>query len=148
VAAPTASPPIGRAWPAVDYEVGREKLREYVAVTGESSPLCSDREAARAAGYRDLVAPPMFAVVYCAPSIGPAVVDPEVGIDLAMVVHGAQAFTWAEPVCVGDTITTTTALTSVQERRALRFYAFETVSANQHGAEVSRGTWTNIVRPR
>jgi hypothetical protein len=26
------------------------------------------------------------------------------------------------------------------------FYVFETVSTNQDGAEVVRGTWTNIVR--
>ena len=28
----------------------------------------------------------------------------------------------------------------------MEFYVFESVSKNQDGAEVARGTWTNIVR--
>lgn len=135
-----------RAWPAVAYEVGREKLREYTAVTGETSSLCLDRRVAHAAGYRDLVAPPMFTVVYSAPAIGPAVVDPEVGIDLARMVHGSQRFEWGEPVCAGDEITTSATLDEVRERSLLSFYVFSTVSVNQHGTEVCRGVWTNIVR--
>ena len=45
------------------YEVSRAKVREFAEAVGESSPLCSDVEAARAAGYPDLVAPVTFAVI-------------------------------------------------------------------------------------
>ena len=34
----------------------------------------------------------------------------------------------------------------IYERRGMGFYVFESVSTNQDGAEVVRGTWTNIVR--
>ena len=61
-----------------------------------------DRDAARAAGFRDVSAPPMFAVVYSAGAMGPAIFDPEVGMDFARMVHGAQEFVWGEPVCAGD----------------------------------------------
>jgi acyl dehydratase len=88
------------------YAVGREKVREYAYATGESDQRCLDPEAARAAGFADVVAPPMFAAVYCAPAVGPAILDPEVGIDFARMVHGAQAFTWHAPVVAGDEITT------------------------------------------
>ena len=88
----------------------------------------------------------MFAVVYSAGSVGPAVLDPEVGINFAMMVHGGQEFVWGEPVCSGDTITTDTEVKEIYEKGGKGFYVFESVSTNQDGPEVVRGTWTNIVR--
>jgi acyl dehydratase len=137
---------IGKQWPAVEYEVGREKIREYSNAVGETNPIYHDLEAARAAGFRNVVAPPMFCVVYSAPAIGPAVLDPEIGINLAAMVHGGQEFVWGEPVCAGDEITTEVKLSDVSERRGMGFYVFESVSRNQDGAETVRGTWTDIVR--
>ncbi len=137
---------IGKTYPPFQYEVGREKIREYAEAVGEAQPLYHDREAARAAGYRDTVAPPMFAVVYSFGAVAPAVLDPDLGIDFAMMVHGGQEFVWSEPVCAGDTITTTVRVKEVSERAGLGFFVFESVSENQEGQEVVRGTWTNIVR--
>ena len=88
----------------------------------------------------------MFCVVYSAPAMGPAVLDPEVGINLATMVHGGQEFDWGEPVCAGDEITTEVEVTEIYERDGKGFYVFESVSTNQDGAEVVRGTWTDIVR--
>ena len=39
-------------------------------------------------------------------AIAPGVLDPEVGINFATMVHGGQEFEWGEPVCAGDEITT------------------------------------------
>ena len=88
----------------------------------------------------------MFCVVYSAPALGPAVLDPEVGINLAAMVHGGQEFVWGEPVCSGDTITTVANVKDISERGGMGFYVFESVSRNQDGQEVCRATWTNIVR--
>ena len=88
----------------------------------------------------------MFAVVYSGPALGPVLFDPEVEMNFAAMVHGGQEFVWGEPVCSGDEITTTPKCLSIEERDGKGFYVFETVSINQDGAEVVRGTWTNIVR--
>jgi acyl dehydratase len=128
------------------YAVGREKVREYAHAVGETDPRYLDPDAARAAGFVDVVAPPMFAAVYCAPAIGPAILDPDVGIDFARMVHGAQEFTWHEPVVAGDEITTEAALEESSERGGLKFFTFKTRSVNQRGELVSEGRWTNIVR--
>jgi acyl dehydratase len=128
------------------YLVGREKVREYAAAIGEQSPLCHDPEAAKRAGYADVVAPPMFAAVYSGPAIWPAVVDPEVGIDFARMVHGAQEFTWHEPVVAGDEITTEAAFVEQARRADLTVFTFTSRSVNQRGELVCEGTWTNIVR--
>jgi acyl dehydratase len=136
----------GKTYPPFQYEVGKEKIREYAAAVGEDNPVYFDRDKAKEAGFRDIPAPPMFAVVYSAGSVGPAVLDPEVGINFMMMVHGGQEFVWGEPVCAGDTITTETEVKDIEERGDKVFYVFQSVSRNQEGQEVVRATWTNIVR--
>jgi acyl dehydratase len=137
---------VGKKYEPFEYEVGREKIREYANAVGEENPVHHDREAARAAGFRDVVAPPMFAVVYSAGAMGPAILDPEIGINLMLMVHGSQEFEWGEPVCSGDTITTNVTVKDIYERGPMKFYVFESVSTNQDGQETVRGTWANIVR--
>jgi acyl dehydratase len=137
---------VGKSWPPTTYAVGREKIREFALATGETDPLCLDLDAARAAGFDDLVAPPMFAVVYVLPALAPAMFDADVGIDFARLVHGGQQFSWGELVVAGDEITTTATLTDVSERGGNGFYVFETRSVNDRGAEVCTGVWSNVVR--
>jgi acyl dehydratase len=141
-----AEAPVGKEYPPFEYEVGREKIREYANAVGESSPVHHDPEAARSAGFRGVVAPPMFCVVYSAGAMGPAILDPETGINLMMMVHGGQEFEWGEPVCAGDTITTTARLADVSDKNGMTFYVFESESTNQDGKATVKGTWTNIVR--
>jgi acyl dehydratase len=143
---PISTEAVGKQWPPVVYQAGREKIREYANAVGAHNPVHHDREAALAAGYRDVVAPPMFCVVYSAPAIAPGILDPEVGINFATMVHGGQEFVWGEPVCSGDEITTTARLADVHQKDDKGFYVFESESVNQDGAMTVRGTWTNIVR--
>jgi acyl dehydratase len=128
------------------YAVGREKIREYAAAVGETNPLYLDVEAAKGAGFADVVAPPMFVVVYAMPSVSEAMLDPEVGIDFGMMVHGAQEFAWGPLVVAGDELATTTTVKEISDRGGLGFYVFESVSENQRGETVCTGTWTCIVR--
>jgi acyl dehydratase len=140
--------PLGPSFEPRTYAVGREKIREYARAVGESDPLHLDLEAARAAGYADLVAPPMFAVVYSAAAIEQALFDPALGIDFAMLVHGGQRFDWGPLVIAGDEIATQVALEERSERIGMTFYVLGSRSHNQRGEEVCRGRWTEIVRPR
>ena len=137
---------VGKEWGATTYQASRAKIAEYANVIGAENPVHFDRDAALAEGFRDVVAPPMFCVVYSAPAMGPAIVDPELGINLAAMVHGSQEFVWGEPVCAGDLITTTPRLADLSEKNGMSFYVFESTSLNQDGDETVRATWTNIVR--
>jgi len=143
---PVTTDAVGKSYDPVVYAVGREKVREYATAVGETNPLHLDVEAARAAGYADVVAPPMFAVVYSGPAVWPAMADPEVGIDFAMMVHSAQEFAWGPVVVAGDEVTTVTSVKDISERSGLGFYVFESASTNQDGATVCTGTWTCLVR--
>ena len=137
---------VGKTYPPTSYAVGREKVREFAAAVGEENPLHHDLDAAREAGYTDVVAPPMFAVVFGGRAMAPALFDPEVGIDFSRMVHGGQEFVWGPPVVAGDEIATEVEVKDVAERGGLQFFVFESRSTNQNGETVCTGTWTNIVR--
>jgi acyl dehydratase len=137
---------IGKTYPATTYAVGREKIREYAFAVGETNALYVDVEAARAAGHDDVVAPPMFAVVYSMPAVAQGMFDPEVGIDFSRLVHAGQEFEWGPLVVAGDEITTTTEVSEITERAGNGFFVFESTSVNQRGETVCVGRWSNLVR--
>ena len=52
---------VGKTWDPASFEVEAERITQYADAVGEPSPVHRDADAARAAGFRDVVAPPMFA---------------------------------------------------------------------------------------
>ncbi len=143
---PVPGEKVGKVYAPVLYAVGREKIREYASAVGETNALHLDLEAARGAGYPDLLAPPMFVVVYSSPAFMGALLDPELEIDFAHLVHGGQAFRWGQPVVAGDEITTTLTFADTSARAGLRFDSFESVSVNQRGETTCVGNWSTIIR--
>jgi len=137
---------VGKTYPPTVYAVGREKIREYALAVGETNPVHLDVRAARGAGYADLVAPPMFAVIYSTPAVVMAVFDPDVAMNFAMEVHGAQELRWGPLVIAGEEITTRASVKDIYEHDGRGFYVFETISINQRGETVCTGIWTDIVR--
>jgi acyl dehydratase len=143
---PVNTEAIGKEWPPAEWEVERDQIVKYADAVGEHGAVHRDPEAAKEAGFRGVVAPPMFAVVYSAPAMGPAILDPDIGINLPAMVHGGQEFEWGEPVCEGDVITTTAKCVDISQKDDKGFYVFESVSTNQDGDQTVKATWTNIVR--
>jgi acyl dehydratase len=143
---PVNTKAVGKTYAPTIYAVGREKIKEYSLAVGETNPVHLDVEAARRAGHADLVAPPMFAVVYGAPAVGPALFDPEIELNFALMVHGGQEFEWGPLVVAGDEITTTASVRDISERGGMNFFVFESVSENQRGETVCTGIWTQLVR--
>src|ERR1700756_4385865 len=137
---PVDTKAIGKTYDPVLYAVGREKIKENARAVGETTPGPPRVDAARAAGYADVVAPPMFAVVYSAPSVGPPIFDPEIGLNFAMMVHGGQVFGWGPPGVAGDEVTAATSIKDISEHDGRGYYTFESISTNQRGEQVCRGT--------
>lgn len=96
---------IGRTFDfEVPYQVGREKVREFATAIGDNNPLFHDLAAAKAAGHRDLLAPPTFPFVITYRAMIGAMGDPELNLNYAMVVHGEQKFTYTRPLYAGDEV--------------------------------------------
>jgi acyl dehydratase len=97
---------IGKQYPPTEpYEVGREKIREFADAIGDFHPAYRDRDAARALGHADVIAPPTFPIVLSMRAATQVVTDPALGLDYTRVVHGEQRFSYRRPVRAGDVLT-------------------------------------------
>ncbi|MBI4729303.1 MAG: MaoC family dehydratase N-terminal domain-containing protein [Acidobacteria bacterium] len=86
------------------FEVTEDSIRQFAAATGDPNPVFRDEDAAKAAGYGAIIAPPTYltklSFLY-APQI---VLDPDLGLNYALVVHGEQEFEFLRPVRAGDSL--------------------------------------------
>lgn len=137
---------IGKEYEPTEYEIGREKMKEYANAVQDQNPLIHDREAGKASKYGDNIAPPCFASVYNLMGAAQLFMDPEISLNMAMLVHGAQEFEWFKPVKPGDIITTRGRIADIYEKGNLDFVEYESVSKNQDGEVVTRGKATFIIR--
>ncbi len=130
----------------VPFQVGREHIRQFARAVGDDNPLHHDVDAARAAGYADLVAPPTFLATATPGALGLPTDDPALGLDYALIVHGEQRFTLRRPVVAGDELVTTSTLTGIRtagrNEVLVTTYQYETTS----GEEVAVGTCTLVSR--
>jgi acyl dehydratase len=137
----------GRSYPATPpYLVGREKVREFARAVLATSPLNLDPDAARAAGYSDVVAPPTFATVVQDATLQQLLADPDAGIDFSRVVHGDQRFTFSRPIVAGDELSATLTVTSVKSLGGHSMVTAESSIADATGAHVVTATSTLVVR--
>jgi acyl dehydratase len=93
-----------------------------------------------------VIAFPTFAVTFAIAPFAAAVSDPEIGIDLLMLVHGEQEFEFFEVMKPGDVMTTTGTITQIFEKSQKDFLVVVSESKNQNGKLLVRGTWTAVVR--
>ncbi|MGW0603117.1 FAS1-like dehydratase domain-containing protein [Streptomyces sp. NPDC002644] len=106
---------VGRSYPPTDpYEVGREKIREFAAAIGDTTPAYTDPEAAKALGHPDVIAPPTFVFAVSFKAASRVIHDPELGLDYSRVVHGDQKFAYRRPVRAGDRLTVTTTIDAIK----------------------------------
>ena len=119
---------VGRSFPPTSpYLVGREKIREFSRAVFATNPINTDVDAARAAGYADVVAPPTFAVVIQEGTLAQLLAEPDAGIELTRVVHGSQQFSYSRPIVAGDELT---AQLSIESVKALAGNALVTAVSN------------------
>lgn len=137
----------GRSYPATaPYLVGREKVREFARAVLATSPLSLDPEAARAAGYADVVAPPTFAIVLQDATLQQLLADEDAGVDFSRVVHGDQRFSYTRPIVAGDELTARMTVASVKSLAGNSLVTSETEIADATGAHVVTATSTLVVR--
>jgi len=138
---------VGRVYgPGEPYEVSRVKIADFADAIGEPSELCRDAEAARRAGYPDVIAPPTFAVVLSMASARQANDDPGLGLDYSMVVHGEQSFAHSRPLHAGDLVTATTTIESIKAVGAVSMMVTSTDLSTIGGEHVCTARSTLVER--
>jgi len=137
---------VGRSWPATaPYLVGREKIREFAAAIGATDAEYHDPEAARAAGYPDVVAPPTFPVVVTMAASRQIVADPALGLDYSRVVHGDQKFAYTRPVVAGDSLVCVNTVDDITSRGGHDFLTTRTEVTTEAGEPVVT-VWSKLVQ--
>ncbi len=130
----------GYRFPQVTARAEPGRLRFFLDTLGETNALLRGPGA---------MLPPTY--LFCLEMLDAA--DPfgylaELDIDVALILHGEQAFTYYAPVSEGDVLTFRPTLASVTDKKggALTFVVIETGVTNQRGAHVADLSRTIVVR--
>ena len=138
---------VGRVFEKTNpYLVGREKVREFSRAVFSSNPVNLSVEAARDAGYADLVAPPTFAIVVQELTLGQLLAQEDAGIELTHVVHGEQRFDYSRPIVAGDELRAHLNVTSVKTLGGNAMVVAESVVTDAEGEHVVTAVSTLVVR--
>ncbi|MEO3974283.1 MaoC family dehydratase N-terminal domain-containing protein [Streptomyces sp. CAU 1734] len=136
---------VGRTYPPTSpYEVGREKIREFAEAVGETSPACTDPEAAKALGHPDVIAPPTFVFAITFRAAGTVISDPRLGLDYDRVVHREQKFAYTRPVRAGDRLTVVSTIESIKSLAGNDVVAIRGDVHDETGEHVVTA-WTKLV---
>jgi acyl dehydratase len=137
----------GRTYPpGWVYEVSREKIKEFADSIGDTNPIYLDADAARAAGHKDVLAPPTFVTIINIRAIEMIIHDPELGLDYGRMVHADQTFSYTRPVQAGDRLTITTHVDDVATRLGNDFLSIRAEISTEDGELVCTARATLVVR--
>jgi len=140
---------IGRGFTPVKARVEPGRLRYFFDTLGETNPVYRDADAARAAGYAAIPIPPTY--LFCLEMMDaerPFEFLDALDIDIARVLHGEQHFSYHAPVVVGDTLTFTSRVSDVADKKggALTIINVTTDVTNQDGRKVAETVRAIVVR--
>ncbi len=127
------------------YDVEKGAIRKFVEAIGDDDPIYHDEQAAQAAGFKTIVAPPTFLCTFRAQEL------PDLKITFGRVrLNGGNAYEYYKPVYAGDTITVTAQYADVTERTgrtgSMVFVFTDLTFTNQQGEVVATGRNTGIMR--
>ena len=126
------------------YLVGREKIREFAKAIQSEDPLHFSEEAARAAGYPDVVAPLTFIAIAGRQVQLEIFRNFDVGINLARVIHRDQKILYHRPIVAGDKLYFDSYLDSVIESHGTVISELRSEVTDQNGDPVMTTVVTMI----
>jgi hydroxyacyl-ACP dehydratase HTD2-like protein with hotdog domain len=147
-------------YPSYTMTVGRTDIQKYAHAIGETDPIYLDPDAARNAGYADVVAPPFFPYVirmHAAHVVSRDRLEPDGSasadvppLSTTRAMAGEITIDLGVPVVAGDDITVTKRIVDMYEKEGrsgpLVFVTQEFTFTNQRGELVGREQFTRIYR--
>lgn len=132
---------VGHETQPESHTITAEAVQQFADAIGDDSPIYRDADAAHAAGYSTIPAPPTFTIRYL-------LSFEEVGLDTAhsQVLHGEQEYVYACPVGVGDTLCVRYRVASIRQSRGLALMTIEQLCDTTDGERAITGKITIFVR--
>jgi acyl dehydratase len=134
---------IGRVSEPAVHEVEKGSIRRFAEALGDANPIYQDEQAAKAAGYPGLVAPPTFPAALTANERFRHSLD----LGTRSLLHGEEQFDYFRQIVAGDRITVVSRVADVQERfgpsGAMDVLVIEDEGRDDRGELVfrTRSTW-------
>jgi hypothetical protein len=121
---------VGKRYPSVTLEVDATRVDRFASAVGQTVPGV----------------PPTFLTVAEFAVFGAIVGDPELGLDLARVLHGDQEYVWHRPLVVGETLEVESGIAAIRERGGAGFLTIEATLSDADGRIVATARATMIER--
>ena len=121
--------------------ISAEAVGQFADAIGDDSAAYRDAEAARAAGFATIPAPPTFVTRFRVPFA-------EAGLDTehSQVLHGEQEYSYERPVGVGDALVVRHRIASIRQARGMALMTIEQLCDTPDGARAITGKALVIVR--
>ena len=132
----------------VTVTVERGRIQFFAQVLGVTDAIHRDVDAARAAGFPDLVAPPSFFMVIEAAANDelrrggrPSTLD-RIGCDYRYLLHGDERYDYVGPIFAADEVTLTTKVVDFYDKKggAMEFVTLESVVEHASRGVLVRAT--------
>jgi acyl dehydratase len=138
----------GKEYQEVSFTVERDRVVQFADAIGEDNPVFRDAETAKSQGFGEQLSPPTFVTVLQILTSGQVVLDQELALNYALVVHAEQEYEWLRPIQVGDVLAATPRIADIYSKGSNEFVVIESDVKDQSGATVvvmrttllSRGT--------
>lgn len=139
---------IGLSLPTEHFEIEAGRLRFFAKATGETRPEYVDTEAAKAAGFRAIPAPPTFLFAAEMDSGALFRLLDEIQVPIVRILHGEQRFEYHQIACAGDVLQVDTSITDIYSKKggAMEFIVKKTSLCQLDGTPVLDARSVIIVR--
>jgi hypothetical protein len=122
---------VGKTYPTVRVAIDEERVRRFTHAVDHRGPG---------------VPPTILTVPEIQAGLRNVVSDPEVGVDLARVLHGEQTYEWSRPVVAGETLVAEASIESIRGRGAMQFLTLRTDIRDERGDRVAIARSTLLIR--
>ncbi|WOH38594.1 MaoC family dehydratase N-terminal domain-containing protein [Thalassotalea fonticola] len=139
---------VGYKFPAFNIDVEKGRLKMFAKAIGETNPIYTDEQAAIAAGFKTIPAPPTFpfTIELEGPELLPVL--NMLNMDIAKLLHGSQEFEYFDSIYAGDSIEVSSSIVNMFAKKggALEFVELESSYSNQDAKLVAKATCTLVYR--
>ena len=122
---------VGKQYEAVPFETEADRVRAFAEAVGADP---------------DAGVPPTYAFIGTFQTGAPMIFDEDAKVNLAMLVHGEQEFTWERHPEVGEQLTAQGRIASDDDRRGMRFLTLETEIKDAEGRRIAGSRMLAIIR--
>jgi acyl dehydratase len=151
---------LGMEFPPYTFEVEKGKIAEFAMAIYQKenkdqiSSLYTDREAAKKAGYKDIIAPPTFQTSFPLWASGGLMpIIQALNINLIRLLHGEEEYDYLGAIHPGDIMTGKSKVVDMYEKekkdkpgKFMEFTVIETEIRNQRGELVIKSRSTLVER--